>query len=1479
MDAVRRGIWCFYLSSNGPGTTTHPEQLGLHARMEVCGYPLGLVANGSFEPVGLFRNRPLGPNAINTPTSSSSTGSSVDVKFSFDGKAAPIPNPDFKGYSTVPVREIYEFFIKAVLSSLTAFFCRNSGAILLNHRTVLLPPTAFASGDADWNQLPKQAAVGTFRTHLTTTGSFLISLHVSLLHGMISSADVLRSSLLSASSTVLAAPFGTFGTLQGVIGTEETQAGENGSCGQYLETQVTRMRQNHTERFTQWKNTCYTLLQMKGMSPSLLDGSAWLNIHFTQRKPYDYRPDGKRTPLSSSGPTAPWPAVLCFRKPKLESMADVPFEKALNAATIEKMDPLNKAKVWCQGVSEREEALAKRKKEREITTAQDLAQPADQKGQPQTNGLSPMGAWRPANGTVAGSSAGAMYPTPPDGVQQIGAVAFDAAQMQSPAGQLPSNNIAGVGDQATQVTAGQAQGQASASAPAPAAVAEPTFNSTNFPEENYYGDLGENLFEGNELTEADFENIFDEQPTSMDLDMPMLDGEPAQPAVQNNSQSQGGMEGVQMAPSQEEQRTKANPLPPVFAARPDLSPPNNNTLANQQALQQINTENFNRNSAIAIKRHPSPFNPETVFKRICAVFSRPPPVPLAQRSASAQRSRCCSVFEPIEFDPALALTSKGYGENGPFDYRSALKDKENDTFLTVSPASTSFPTTIRQRKSQNNPPPDFGSILAKLAAGHANGSASQNDVSSDSESSTWTSDDEDAANDASGRASSPAKSSVLQRRRPDDDVVSIAASFRELDHLSADSPGYGPVDIARLSTAEIPELSLSRYFADPEPAPLRLTVSDADFITVAQILTEQAASGFLKLPAERPCSDLQDARRSLVKAIRYSVRGLHKALPRTLAGAVGCQLRPLAEVQDVPLMQPIGRVQVRANEVSKSSIFSIPVPHVELKRYDSQLSVLPSAVSFWETLGLGPVQGPKDIVAVCVVPQVEGMRENAAAFLDRVQSTYEVLRLGSFDKLPTSGNVVDGLVLLVTDQDIGSPGLNMNMQRSAFSHQMANVALACASAQLTEKNIVVFFAYTPENPGSIVDACSAFQELFEHYKRFLVEKKKPVANELALQLIPLDYIVSETGLAVLTPSECARLCIETYDRCTLFGGPMPSPAILLEMALPRAIDFKLAATPSPNLLRENQCIHVAYARSIDERWVTAAWTDNRGSNQAIASYCLGRRGRPLSRPFSDVVHEIWETTQDIISTCKVHWRVIITKCGPMDPHEIELWAARAQAETRSNVSLVLLTVDTDPSLQLIPPAATIPASAPSVFYSTPVSTPQPVSSMSPGENPPTPSGFGSSSFTPGGGAGESSQTPGSQLQSQQQQQIDLTAGADGETTLIDPSEMTHGVLLSHRLNNSPSLTDLNPALASGYLIKRGGPRPEDLPVVMEVNVVYSDPARTMYDVLLREMLIYFRGLGTLARVRGVVRQDGGGDVRPWHVAVVEKAVRAVYLLM
>ncbi|KAK4201102.1 mediator complex subunit 13 C-terminal-domain-containing protein [Triangularia verruculosa] len=1468
-DIVRHGIWCFYLSTGDPAML-NPESIGLHAMIEVCGYTLGLVGEGHYKPIDIFKSRMPGMDSINTPSSSSSAGFATDMTLQ-RAQSFNLPTPtaagnvvlaDVKGYASVPIPEIHRYFMKAVLSSLTTYICRQIGAIALNNRAVLLPPEALATDDVD-----PVSALATFRVYMTTTGSLVISLSVSLSRSLVSCSRQFQGSLMPP-SPVLAAPFGHFGSLQGVLDTDN-QVTENGFV-QSPDTQIGRLRSGSGERFSQWKTLVCDVLKMHGMSSSLLNGCSWLNVHFSQRKPYEQRADGKNTPLVNPGPNAPWPSVLCFRRAKMEPGGDISFEKALPGTAGEHGDPLNMVKSWCQGLSKREEDISQRRKDREAAA---LREKADVDGRNvQLNGHSPMNPRRPSNGGAALTAAGVMYPTPPDGILQPTGVMpmFDATTV-SPANP-PSNNVVvdleATMQQDISMTDGFGGGW-DATEPKP----EPT--TAGFTDDHMYGDLDEDMFGGNELTDADF-NFFDQPADSLDLDPHQLDGTVSSMDFQltNNTAAPEPGRAIQGPDTRQLDPMNAQPQftkPELKHARSILA----------ESRQQTNAQNFNHNSAVGIKRQTSPFTPETVFKKIKASLQPIPPPRTVPKGGPPRRR---SVFEKVEFSPALSLDSVKYQASGPFTYQPPTL---NSYLPNNGPLTTGrLLGSAKQRRSIKELPFDLLGLQKKINGAGASPAKKDEGLSDDDESSLGS--DDDTASNTSGHASSPAKSSVL-RRRPDDDVVSMAASFKDLETFASDSPGYSSADLARLSNSEVPELSLTRWFADPEPVPLRISVSDDDFITVAQVLTEQAAGGTLKLEPERPCSEIRDVRRGLVDAIRYSIQALQRALPQALMGASECHLRSLAEVQDVPLLvqpvQPQTRLQIRPADVGKPAFQTLPAPHIEVRRNNGQLALLPSALSFWESLGLGPAQGAKDIVAVCVFPHGDGMRDNASVFLERMRSTYELMNLGAHNKLPTTASIVDGLVSVPTDQGFVSPGMHLSRPHSVYTDHMANLALSLANVPMTEKNFVIYFAYLPENPTSILDSCCAFQELFEHYKRCMLDRKKQILNELVLQLIPLNLVASDTSIVILSTPECMRLCIETYDRCTLFGGPMPAPAIMLESALPREIPFRISANPSPDVLHENSHMHIAYAQSTDERWITAAWTDNRGQKQMTASYCLGRRNKPLTRHLSEVISEIWDTTYDLVSSCKVSWKIIVTKSGTMDPSEADLWIAKCQDEQRISTNLTLITVDINPSLQLIPPQVKLAPSAQAAFYTTPVSTPQPFSVLSPDQssnNPPTPI----MSNNPNPATPIDSTNPG-----------DLPPDQNIERTLVDVCDVVHSVVLSHRLNNSLSLTEINPSLASGYLVKRNGTRTagagmaEDAPSVMEVNVIYSDqPSRMMatslnnvglaYEGQLREVMGEFRGLGTLARARGVVVGDRDWwDLRPWHVGVVERGVRVLGLLM
>ncbi len=110
---------------------------------------------------------------------------------------------------------------------------------------------------------------------------------------------------------------------------------------------------------------------------------------------------------------------------------------------------------------------------------------------------------------------------------------------------------------------------------------------------------------------------------------------------------------------------------------------------------------------------------------------------------------------------------------------------------------------------------------------------------------------------------------------------------------------------------------------------------------------------------------------------------------------------------------------------------------------------------------------------------------------------------------------------------------------------------------------------------------------------------------------------------------------------------------------------------------------------------------------------------------------------------------------------------------------------------------------------------------------------------------------------------------DSEARLIDITDQTWGIVMDGTLDDL-STPDKSASLASGYLVKRAGPRDEDGLIPLGVNLVHGQKP---YRALLKEVLGMYRNLGTLARVRGVV--DPVKSVLPLHIAATRKAWKAL----
>lgn len=145
-------------------------------------------------------------------------------------------------------------------------------------------------------------------------------------------------------------------------------------------------------------------------------------------------------------------------------------------------------------------------------------------------------------------------------------------------------------------------------------------------------------------------------------------------------------------------------------------------------------------------------------------------------------------------------------------------------------------------------------------------------------------------------------------------------------------------------------------------------------------------------------------------------------------------------------------------------------------------------------------------------------------------------------------------------------------------------------------------------------------------------------------------------MVIPTQAEYMNLALEVYGRCRPkdpdFSPLLSASAVLLADSVPKAINFRLAPERS-SPLQEGRCLHVAYSKSPDQRWLSVAWSDGIGNLQTSISYCLRYRNKGLSRPMAEVRNDVWGTTKHIMDKYQGRWRVILANTEPIDSDEVE----------------------------------------------------------------------------------------------------------------------------------------------------------------------------------------------------------------------------------
>lgn len=955
----------------------------------------------------------------------------------------------------------------------------------------------------------------------------------------------------------------------------------------------------------------------------------------------------------------------------------------------------------------------------------------------------------------------------------------------------------------------------------------------------------------------------------------------------------------------------------------------------------------------------------------------PPPIPASasQTHIKSEHERRKSSFGPLVFNPSGSIACR----SSSYDYSNYRPDERK---VSYDMAPTRVPLTETHRS------PSSTSSSSSLN-NHEMDDEDQSDVDSDVDSLSTSSDSTPMAEVKVGEKPSPAtrkRKRTLETaaycgpQSNDPRSGGRTGQFNQLDVPTARGEQHGLLLLllGRIDTTdESRDRTRSSFIQAPSDemkaqnspqhssrgavgdttqllkpstmaVTLDLTVMEVfpelkpeDLVIVSQIVAEQATS------ATRAIVHVLDFQSFSANDANSEENLLLGELEETVKVGIphigACDIPSLALVRESLAVQRPQQPQQTAASVSQArhpprpppridpttlgpDILPLPASYIRVQRGDAKWEMVPSALSFWEALGLGPVSGPKDVRHFCISPSGVTPSYQVLAFLQDLKATYECCKFGS---MALGTEVVDQRAAQDIDvQTITPVSYDTSAQKSTT--EMAQTFLQASTALGVQLAAIAFddphrtFVISMVNPFHhsntkhriLADQCFAvcFLQLSKAYQtaaaRIAKRDGKTVSptsmSDIDFKILPLDLMESCSGLAVPAAHQIAFVAREFYDRCPpsndATDDPCPmsnavAPSVELVAQLPKRINFQLTAEPPTDLLHEASVLHIAYATSDDGAWVNAVWHDNTGRYVSNSAFCL------QGRSFADVALEVWKRTMQLIKARDVIWRLFIATTGSdgVETSRANCWKdiIAQHTDRKQLLSVTLLHFQPSLSLRILPSldSAVQPGQGTGSGAPTPVATPLPVNGQVVSTSSPDTVGTGTATVT----------APPTPAPSEAASSF---LEADPEAHLIETEDETWGMLIDRHvasiLRPSPTKVftatqtpDNIEALSHALIIKRGktpsspdntGGRNENPFPCAGASLIWTLRVRPKGDrqgggermnvdegsarhaeVMLREVLGFFRNLGLLSRIKGL---DPSGLV-PVHIAAAAQGAEGL----
>ncbi|KAL5343638.1 mediator complex subunit 13 C-terminal-domain-containing protein [Aspergillus crustosus] len=1312
---------------------------------------------------------------------------------------------------------IYASFISAVTAALSLQIVRQNNAIPLGPRTLFnTVEVDLDEGHGIVNNGPSSiSALTSLQIQLTSVGKLTVALQTIAQPGL----------------TRLGQPGARPSDFSHVPPWTDLWLAPSGSIARLV---TVRPENNNSSRFASasgdtrsWKSNVLEWLGYFGLPVDHVSQDGWVEVEVWE--PFYSKMFAAAARFRDENSSLPlkrilWPAVYCFRRTKssppdtAESMEELlPFLG----------DPLEFAETWCSieipsvvetNVKPPSEVQAKQ------TSQQETLSPGFTSVPEGVESLSRASQYPDLN------NASLVYPTPPDGTAGIGVnptvstdVFTEDPDLSSSLVQghlKPKHNFHSMTNNRSESDITMMIGPASG-----LGVGSGLYDTNE--DDDLFGDINERDFGTKGITDADF-SFFDDH----DFDHPRnghtVVNIQESPEFVDTSKPNAVVETSESEVPSPDESIEKHYDPPASPERRSEDP-------REQSAPEINARISSPHDS-QVQTISPPLSPVEVKKILFPESST--------SSQTLARERQPSYYSPITFKNNISWDKK-YGADGKYSFigaGAALAEGSNTP-------SGGIPIIGPPRRKSSVK--IFGHSKTTNGLGSHPNETQESSSSPDSSSEI---DDESGDSDLEDLPSASLVNLKRKRARSSPRESPVPASEKGLVGAQQESSTSRSEDSTFLGNflSTFSDWSITGFFSLPENQIFPSLAARDVQIHIAQLLVDQVTQSSLDHRLD------EKLRVSCLDNQAFSLRELLEG-SEFLGGFEKLDLSSFMTLQEQnphspePLNAP--RHQSHRRETGKGSISKLTPPHLRVRRGNDFLETLPPAISFWETFGLEPAHGPKDITAYCIHSHVATTA--ADAFLERLGLLYSSCNFGRHSRGNDSDDFDNGLCEWTVQPSKQSEYHNSMQQLRAICEELGTALLNGAQSG---DNIVVYIIDPFSHVASLVDICAAFWCLLQKYVTSADKQQAKQLDQVLLQIIPLNFVTSAESLVVPPQAEYLKLAMEVYSRCSLRLIQQSllnsAPPVMLAEPLPRSIGFRLASDRASPLL-EGKCLHVACSRSQDQRWLSVAWSDNHGILQQTISYCLRFRNSTASRTISAVRGEIWVATKDILDRNQARWRVIIVSTENVDQDEYDMWLNLTEQYNKSRtipVELAMLNVNTTSDLFLSAPPALLQMSVLNQqATSTPIATPLPSATiLSPEQlgNAPTPPNAAN--------APANASTP-----------TDALLESESETQLTDICDESWAVVLSHRLNGTLHLTEYRPALASGYLLRRKGPTDANGAFALTVNLLYTQRPSSSNETLLRDIIGMYRDLATLARARGT--RIVQSSTLPWHIATALRA--------